>query len=80
METIQAPHEKLTDKEIKVIIRCLCFSIHLLKKGDTKMIESIEKDADALNKHFNPENFSVMKVSIKELSELMAEVDEKSNI
>ena len=79
METTQAPHEKLSEKEIKVIIRCLCYSIHLLKKGDSKMLESIEKDADRLNKHFNPENFSVMKISIKELCDIYLEIEEKRN-
>ncbi len=70
------PHEKMSDDEIKASI-CNIQSYAIAgqqKHPNLAYFDYIEKLATKLKRHFCPEKFSVMKVSVKELSEMIAEV------
>jgi predicted RNase H-like nuclease (RuvC/YqgF family) len=77
MEKYQAPHEKLSEEEIKKEIDFLLNSILMFKKKwtnfDWQIDEFIEKQEESifkLRRHFSPEKTTIMKLSVKELSEL----------
>jgi hypothetical protein len=73
------PHEKMSEDEIKASI-CNIQS-YAIRGGQNHpnlaYFDYIEKLATKLKKHFCPEKFTVMKVTVAELSELMAYPDEK---
>ena len=87
MKTEDAPHEKLTDAEVKQVIENL-LSNHLKLKNRwdasdwevhefDKFIKNQEGMIFKLRRHFSPELTKILKVSVKELSELMAYPEEK---
>jgi len=82
VKTEQAPHEKLTDEEIKKEIEKL-LSNHLKLKQRwnasdwevhefDEFMKIQEQMIFKLRRHFSPEFTSIMKVSLKELSEMMS--------
>jgi len=73
------PHEKMTEDEIKAsICNIQSYAINGGRNHpNLAYFDHIEKLATKLKKHFCPEKFTVMKVSVAELSELMAYPDEK---
>ncbi len=87
MKTEDAPHEKLTNLEIKEVIENLLRNHFKLKKrweaSDWEVHEFDEfmkNQGDMifkLRKHFSPEFTKIMKVTLKELSEMMAYPKEK---
>lgn len=87
------PHEKLEETEIKMIICELQAIAHHISRSYSNRFttsdEELEKDLltslgdlsekiTKLKKHFCPEKFSVMKVTVNELAELMAYPKEKN--
>ena len=81
METHPAPHEKLTEEEIKKEIDKL-LSNHLKLKNRWEasdwevhefdlFIKNQEESIFKLRRHFSPELTTIMKVSIAELSDMM---------
>ena len=74
MKTEPMPHEKLTEEDVKVHI---CLLQTVIYKCREILEESVFREMDyritALKRHFCPEKFSLMKVSVKELSEMIAE-------
>lgn len=71
METKQAPHEKLTDEEIKELVSDLTVEVYEIKQHFLEQLEVIESYVYKLKKHFCPEKFQIMSVSIKEMSDMM---------
>lgn len=115
MESIQAPHEKLTDDEIEKVINNfyaemdrtrqmfilktdaffkgipdsaadedlkekslqLHGMVYNLKEYILKRLEDLDYLTTKLKKHTCPEKFSIMKISIKDMSDMMIEADKK---
>lgn len=81
MKTEQAPHEKLTKKQIKETIETLLKKYLRLKEkiisDDIIHIDYYYEDVESLifklRNHFSPESSKIMTVSVKELSEMMEE-------
>lgn len=82
MKSTQAPHETLTEDEIKECISALTIETHNLNidlkdriyeltKSFNERYMSIEIKIDHLKRHFCPEKFHVMEVSMGELSDLL---------
>lgn len=70
METYQAPHQKLSDEQIKEYICDLVVELHEMKLHFIEQMESAEAMLEALKRHFCPEKFHMAKISIKEMSEM----------
>lgn len=82
MEKQQAPHEKLTDEEVKEEIENLLKS-HLKLKGrwdasdwEVHEFDEFMKEQDhiifKLRRHFSPELTTIIKLTLGELTEMMS--------
>lgn len=77
MRKVVAPHEKLTDDEIKSEIENLLKNILILREYlvDNEVINEVYNSSEdsifKLRRHFSPEKNFILKVSISELSDLM---------
>lgn len=71
MKSRQAPHQQLTDEEIKEIISDLVVEVHEIKEHFMEQIETIECYLYKLKRHFCPEKFQEMSVSMQDLNELL---------
>lgn len=81
MKTEDAPHEKLTDIEIKEVIENLLRNhLKLKNRWDAsdwevhefdEFIKNQEGMIFKLRRHFSPELTKILKVSVKELSEMI---------
>lgn len=83
MEKFQAPHEKLTEPEVKSEIENL-LSNHLKFKNRwnasdweeyefDKFMQNQEEMIFKLRSHFSPELTTIMRVTLKELSQMMSQ-------
>lgn len=92
MITEPMPHEKLEDSQISIIVCELQAMVHHLNKvyrkfefkedkelqdSFSKTISDMDERVTKLKKHFCPEKFKVMKVTVNELADLMAYPKEK---
>jgi hypothetical protein len=84
VKSYQAPHEKLTEEEVKREVENL-LSNHLKFKNRwnasdweehefDKFIKDQENMIFKLRRHFFPEKTMIMQVSVKELSNMMGEI------
>ncbi len=71
MKTFQAPHEKLTEDQIKEIFTMIEKNHYMMKKCFEAYVEVYEKYNLKLRRHFFPEGHKIMQVSVKELAEMM---------
>ena len=69
--------EGVLDEELKEKSLNLHEMIYNLKEDILKRLESLDKLTTKLKKHTSPEKFSIMKISIKEMSDMMIEADKK---
>ena len=71
MKVYPSPHEKLTEEEIKNIIIDLEHIHNNMSMQMKTYMELFEENISKLNHHFFPERFSIAKVTVGELSEIM---------
>lgn len=71
METRPLPHKRLTEEEIKEKISSLCYELHLFKDRCLDNFSKMEYELYLLKRHFCPEKFHEMTVSMQDMSELM---------
>lgn len=79
MKSRQAEHKKLTEEQIKEHICDLTVELHHFKEDLREsvsmlqdQIETMEQRIELLKRHFCPEKFMVMEVSMATLSDMMA--------
>lgn len=68
----QAPHEKMTEDEIKETICDLLVEVHELKESILEQIETMDAYITKLKKHFCPEKFTLVSVPMGFLTEQFA--------
>jgi hypothetical protein len=71
MKTYQAPHEKLTEDQIKEIFTMIEKNHYMMKKCFEAYVETYEKYNLIIRKHFYPEQHKIMQVSVAELAKMM---------
>lgn len=78
MHKFQAPHEKLTEEEIKLeISKLLSNHLRFKSKWDDydweihDFLKNQEESIFKLRRHFNPELTTIMRISIAELSDML---------
>lgn len=70
-ESHQAPHEKLTDEEIKEILLKLHSDIYELKEFFKEQFEEVENKLYHLKRHFFPEKFKVSYLSLETMQDML---------
>jgi len=79
MKSYPAPHEKLTEEQIKDIIIGL-ESIHRNMSMQMKIyMEMFEENISKLTHHYFPERFSIAEVSMGELTEMFSKDQGREN-
>jgi len=81
MKTEPMPHESLTWEEIKEKIchlQLICFELKkTTREPHTEdVLNRVCEEITTLKKHFCPEKFSVMKITLAELSDMMRYPDD----
>jgi hypothetical protein len=71
MESRQAPHQQLTEEEIKEIVCDLTVELHEIKEHFLEQLEYVESMIYKLKRHFCPEKFQEVKVPMKTIEEMM---------
>lgn len=69
--------EGVLDEELKEKSLNLHGMVYNLKEYILKRLEDLDKLTTKLKKHTSPEKFSIMKVSIKDMADIMVETDKK---
>jgi len=70
-ESHQAPHEKLTEEEIKEILLKLHSDVYELKEFFKEQFEEVENKLYHLKRHFFPEKFKVSYLSLETMQSLL---------
>lgn len=70
-ESHQAPHQKLTEEQIKEIISNICIDIFELKEFFKEQFEEVENKLRLLNRHFFPEKFKVSYLSLETMQDML---------
>ena len=86
MKKYQAPHEKLTEDEIKseleiILSKILKMINHFFYEDDSefkKFINETQESIFKLRRHFCPEKTIIMEVTSSELADLMTEKENKN--
>lgn len=73
MESRQAPHQMLEEKEIKDIICLLVVQSKELRDEVNSKLQEIDEALNKLKRHFCPEKFQEVKVPMSTLSEMMSQ-------
>ena len=89
MEKFQAPHEKLTEEEVKSEIdKLLTNNLNFKERckssnfNDNECFDFIEKQQSSifkLRRNFSPELTTIIRVSINEMADMMKRVDDATN-
>lgn len=69
-EKRQAPHQKLTDEEVKELICELNVELYEIKEHFLEQMELVESHLYRLKRHFCPEKFEEMKVPANFLEDM----------
>lgn len=70
MKTYKAPHEKLTDEELKDVFNVLENNHRVMKENLSSYIEVHDNYMNKLAHHLFPDRFSIGEVSMGELSDI----------
>lgn len=68
MKSMQAPHQKLDDIEIRELILDIVFELNETKQNLLYEIEQIELNLNRLKRHFCPDKFQVFVQELTDMS------------
>lgn len=71
MKSYPQPHKKLTEYEVKELVRLLEENHNIMKNCFSAYLECHSNYIEKLNKHFFPERFSICEVTTGDLNEMM---------